>query len=521
MMAEPGFHMPVMVTLVHMDKSGNAAPDSEAIVSAYKDKYVFDLDTQCPYQYNGVYYERKNWDEVCSDISSELRTQGYSGFPSKLRADIKSGLSANTLSKTMGRYSCDKILFSDNVVDLPSCKTSPPSPDVWATDCIHTSSRAPDTAPPGVEYLKKLIRTDADMDVLMECIGCYLFDRRRRFSPILYLHGDGGSGKSTLGTILTYLLGSRSTWCMLSQMDKDFNDFMAGKDLLIIDEITLGAISSKAMNLLKNLTAPGGMLINGKYSKPYQIHASDKPMILMFSNSPPAFRFDTGVERRFRVIKTASIRLDDDTHSAWMSPAFADWLAHEALRAFLRISESGVLSTNGITEMLMDTADRGHVSLYMDSIGRYTRDQVRDLLLGTGEAFTPPPTQKELRKAVQEFETSELGSRYESTATSIRRELVESYDIIWNRNLGKWTDYASLPPSLLPKGIAPPAPGPASDASAEDVLARYRRQWDEAGAETCMDMDSSAFTKRELDLLMSEGLIYSPSFGRYAFGVRQ
>lgn len=53
------------------------------------------------------------------------------------------------------------------------------------------------------------------------------------------------------------------------------------------------------------------------------------------------------------------------------------------------------------------------------------------------------------------------------------------------------------------------------------MLARYRRQWDEAGAETCMDMDASGYTTRELDFLLSEGLIYSPARGRYAFGVRQ
>ena len=431
-------------------RTGLLKLNRQLVAAAFADRYVFDPRSGHLYVFNGIEYVEKPIEDAKMDLYTAARSEGVAGLNPQDVAYFRSNICRQRLSTSMLGRSPSVAYFRDGILELYGNMNFKQrgDPRVFATGHLNTSYS--DVAswdmpgmgePYGAAYLRDMISAE-DLTVLLQCIGCFLFDKERRFSPILYIYGKGGSGKSHIGDVVSRILGDRAgPWTLPTRKSSEFNFDVSYKDLLIVDEVKGGHMSEEALTIMKALTSPSDFSVKPKGRENFKISSLEKPMILMTSNDRPDFVLDSGVQRRLRVIRTRDTVIDNETYWSWNTDDFASWLTHEALREYMVISkkDGSDLSMNRTTGSIFDGAEGSILSMYLDDLGYRDRDSVRAYLMRD----PTPITHRELLHALQDYEVQALGRDRERVVirtSMINADLDKLYGLEWYKQYKRYVD---------------------------------------------------------------------------------
>lgn len=443
-----GLYLPenkIFFGLTKENKMGKLCLNMDAVSRIYCSKYVSDIGTGRIYYFDGIGYVPIEVDEIMNKIFKDARKEGLQVMTPAERSSIKSMLEIYTLTSSLRPLPTNMILFKNGVMDLNRSEDDENyirrngDSDYFTTSRLNVSlddmevyDRNPDIEPYGAEYLRKMIGSDESMKVLFECIGCFLYDRRRRFSPMLYIYGkEGGSGKSNLGNVLKRILGDRMSMAPLPNKDNSFNMAYAYKDLIFVDEVTRGHLNDNALNELKRLTSANDYCVTPKGKDSFDIRQEDKPMVYMTSNSRPDFETDGGINRRLHIIRVEDgVSIDDTNYNAWQTDDFCSWIAWKGLKGYKDALKRGYIYKDSTTTSILDTSFESPLRSYLDSKGYDSKETARAYLMQR----PAPIYQSDLIQEVKDFEMYAWGrdaAHVRTSSRTIKNELDAYYSLEW------------------------------------------------------------------------------------------
>lgn len=433
--------------LISRDASNNPKLNIATVLDIYEPKVIHDPRTDKLFIHNGLYYTQTTCAVLEHHVFDVVRKFGINLLsPSQISLFEKNIKLRRTITNTKPPKPTS-ISFLDCIYDIKSGEIDEhTSPDIFYREGIMIDFKSvkmfmdnPELEPPEAKYLKQLMVTPEVFDMLMECVGCFLFDKRRRFAPILYVYGKGGSGKTHIGNILKGILGERlSPDGIPKKYSSGFNMNFAYKDLIVVDEVAGGVLSDYAMDELKRLTSAADYLVTPKGKESFKIPAKEKPMVLMTSNKPPAFSYDSGIERRMRIIRAASLQIIDPTYRGWEERDFKAWFIHQAILGYRRVLANNGISKTDLTKEIMRESDESHLVMHLAQ--RFPdHDSQRAYLMGM--MVEQPPTPNELTKEVRDFETDMLGMEKAFYDRSKRvADLDMHYELAWDKHKGIYVE---------------------------------------------------------------------------------
>ncbi len=414
--------------------------NTDAVLRQYGPRYVCEPNSGRLYTFDGVAYVNVGMATIQADIYARARDEGLLVITATEWATISKALTLYNLSTALKLPRDEYIPFRDGILNLGADRGHHSrilrrgDPKVFSIGRLNVRledmavfDRDPTFEPAGAAYLHTMLGNSPDDErVLFECIGCFLYDRARRFNPMLYVYGSGGSGKSNLGNVMARILGERFTATKLPDSGQIFNLAFAYRDLLFIDEVRGGVLSDAALTEMKALTSAAPYSVTPKGKEAFQIQKRDKPMVFMASNDRPDFQVDTGLSRRFRTVRTADdVRMDPDSYPAWMTDDFCSWVAWKALAAYEGLLTTGNLHMNDSTQRLLISSESSELKAWMENEGVTTREQAAKWLC----SLYPPYTFQSLLDSVKAFE-NRTGTNPERTKTN-RRTLVADLDRLY------------------------------------------------------------------------------------------
>jgi hypothetical protein len=158
----------------------------------------------------------------------------------------------------------------------------------------------PGNPKPFIEFMEYLIPDAKEcMELLRWCATIIAQPGTRMEYGVLLVSERQGIGKTTLGSsILAPLVGRHNTGYPQESMivNSDFNDWLANKRLVIVNEIYSGH-SWKAYNTLKSYITDKQVTVNVKYQRPYTV--DNWAHIFACSNSMNALRMEEDDRRWF------------------------------------------------------------------------------------------------------------------------------------------------------------------------------------------------------------------------------
>lgn len=174
---------------------------------------------------------------------------------------------------------------------------------------------------PWVEFMTYLIPDEKERQEMMRwCATLIARPGSRMEYGVLLVSEKQGIGKTTLGsTILAPLVGRHNVGYPQESMivNSDFNDWLANKRLVIVNEIYSGH-SWKAYNTLKSYITDKQVTVNVKYQRPYTV--DNWAHIFACSNSLNALRMEEDDRRWFhpRVAEEAWPRVKFVELNKWL-----------------------------------------------------------------------------------------------------------------------------------------------------------------------------------------------------------
>lgn len=227
-----------------------------------KDKSLITANEVC-YIYNGKYYRRLS--------DSELERIIHIEYNSKLKdsrrkevvkfVKLKSWIPTTELDKKW-----NEIVFKNCVLNLADRKIYPHTPSTYNTICINANYIADAPYSPLIdEFMNTITQRDISKKTLIyEMIG-YCLLKKPIFSKFFIVYGEGQTGKSTLLTMITNLIGVENTATLgFSDLDNQFAPAeLYGKLLNIGDDIPYKGL--KETDVLKKLVSGERFSAQRKY----------------------------------------------------------------------------------------------------------------------------------------------------------------------------------------------------------------------------------------------------------------
>lgn len=152
---------------------------------------------------------------------------------------------------------------------------------------------------------------------------------KSKMPSALVLHGrQEGTGKSTLGRTMRELYGARH-YCEVTQrqLQRDFNEYLFGRQLIMCDDLTSLGRDSEA-DLLKVLISQETVNINNKHEVPFD---ADNRVNFIFTSNRDNFLLMADTSRRFLVHEVTCPILPQkfwDEYYAWLYGGGAAHLMH-------------------------------------------------------------------------------------------------------------------------------------------------------------------------------------------------
>ncbi|MET7477634.1 phage/plasmid primase, P4 family [Streptomyces sp. NPDC005648] len=216
-------------------------------------------------------------------------------------------LSADTETNSWldGREACRMVAFQNGLLDIETRKLYPASASYFNTTSLPYDYAETDTPP--VEWLRFLAsvwpQDQQAVEALQEWFG-YVLSGQTDLQKALMLIGPPRSGKGTIATVLSALLGQRNVLGVgMSSFTSEFGlQEIVGKSLTIIGD---GRAPSRDREMvvekILNIVGEDAMTINRKYRSPYNGRLATRLMLL--SNEVPQLSDPSGaLASRFIVL---------------------------------------------------------------------------------------------------------------------------------------------------------------------------------------------------------------------------
>lgn len=154
-----------------------------------------------------------------------------------------------------------------------------------------------------IDHLRFLCPTEEEAEYLCNWLAHVVQRPGVKIMCAVVLVGQQGTGKSAVSQIMTAILGLRNVAVVsTSEVKSDFNEWLQGKQLIIVEEImALGR--REIMNNLKPLITQSQVTINKKYQRPYEIENAAN--FIFLSNSIDALLLEQS-DRRYFVVTSDS-----------------------------------------------------------------------------------------------------------------------------------------------------------------------------------------------------------------------
>ncbi|MGL5775019.1 MAG: primase-helicase family protein, partial [Aeromonas veronii] len=193
--------------------------------------------------------------------------------------------------------------------------------------------RVPGDVEPFLDHMRRLIPHDGDREILMSWIASCIQNvgKKHQWSPVLV--GTEGNGKSLIGKIVRYALGSR--WVSEprpNQMGGQFNGWVANRLFAIVEEIHMGG-RREMLETLKPLITNSVVQVEKKGVDSYD--ADNRCNILMCTNHKDAV-IKTKDDRRYSIIFTGQQSKEDKQRDGMDDAYFTrlwDWLENGGFAA--------------------------------------------------------------------------------------------------------------------------------------------------------------------------------------------
>ena len=267
------------------------------------------------------------------DSAVKLEAGAYNRFkPTKTRVeDVFAALSSLCnldgmvvppvwLDEDIARAPADEFVpVANGLLHLPSGKLFPPSPNYFA---VGGSAVAFDVrAPQPTNWLKFLHDTFGDdrlsIDLLQEWMG-YCLSANTSQHKIMLLVGPPRSGKSTIASLMTALLGSSNVVAMsMASLSETFGlESLIGKKLAISGDARIGgrADQSSIVERLLGISGEDTQIINRKFRHAWSGRLPTR--LMMLSNELPRLADNSGaLAKRFLVLQTVRSFYGEEDHT--------------------------------------------------------------------------------------------------------------------------------------------------------------------------------------------------------------
>jgi len=175
--------------------------------------------------------------------------------------------------------------FLNGVLNTKNSEFSPHSPDNYNTHIIPVPYSIEDTIKNTkfAEFLTSIVNNNPmRLKILRACLYV-IITNNLIYQIALYIYGPGGTGKSTLITLLTYLLGKEVTLSSsLTQINSKFGiASLVGKILLVLNDVSL--YRGQEPKNIKNIVTQDPMEAEIKYKQPFSFTPS--AFLIVTSNS--------------------------------------------------------------------------------------------------------------------------------------------------------------------------------------------------------------------------------------------
>lgn len=233
------------------------------------------------------------------------------------------------------------IQFKNCYLDLETMETCPLTDMIFTQRQIELNYK-PDTESVILEEeLKEMLKENYDL--FLQMIG-YSFTSHHKDEKLFFLIGERGTGKSTLGKILTQIFGifNVSNIPLQNIAQNDFQSAnIIGKTMNIVDDTNLGKISN--VGLLNSISSGSPMSFNPKYKRTIHVTGSSLPKLLILGNSVPIIDDPAGaIYERIVMMRThKKFRATDNCDTDFIDRlTFKDyeWLIHESIQKYKELS---------------------------------------------------------------------------------------------------------------------------------------------------------------------------------------
>lgn len=268
------------------------------------------------------------WTPDGSLLKSEQFKATYGGFDFALDMNnektTKSAWEAFTESRG---YHFPKVHAACFRPELPSGQLIEEEGQALVNTYVPIITRSlPGDPTPFLRQIALMLPDPTDQYILLSYMAGVVQYPGKKFMWAPLIQGVKGNGKSLLGKVLTYCVGSRYTEKPdPNDISNKFNAWLLGKLLIIIDELYMGDRRDME-NSLKRLITEDRMGIQGKGDN--QATGDNRANFMLNTNYKAAIRVDDD-ERRYAVFYTAQqerAHLDRDGMGGGYFPWLVSWL---------------------------------------------------------------------------------------------------------------------------------------------------------------------------------------------------
>jgi hypothetical protein len=172
-----------------------------------------------------------------------------------------------------------------------------------------------------LDHLRWLLNGDeAALQHLLRWMAHVVFLPNRRIHHGIVISGKQGTGKSLIGRIVSYLLGSATRSVSPATLKGSFHDWMIGTRLVLVEELK-EMENHSVYNRIKTFFTDDTLHINPKGLPSYDI--ANHLHFMMFTNHPYPMKLEEGDRRIFYVHSNVSKR-DDEHYEDLHRAIFAD-----------------------------------------------------------------------------------------------------------------------------------------------------------------------------------------------------
>lgn len=298
------------------------------------------------YHFNGRWFEEIGEDAMGEVIQKTWKRIGFdSDCPTSLKRNIISvwkddskwsDIAGGKLNES--RYGGWIVPFRNGIYNVVQDELYPFTPYLFIDHVLNTDYK-PMEHHPVEEVYKGMIPDEATRRVLFEAIGYTLYSRLMFPASIFVLVGAGGSGKSTLMSVMTRLIGPGFV-AGLTPMDlsEKFGPVdLIGKVANLCTESARDAGDRRIVStdILKSLSAGDYISVDKKYEA-MQSFRNEAKLWFAANSMPDLGKFDDGLRRRVHIFPMVETDwVSDDAMNLLYSEEGIAWLAFTALDKYI------------------------------------------------------------------------------------------------------------------------------------------------------------------------------------------